>query len=757
MALHHWWDRWGRPIASDKVGGDTAAAGLVSAAEAGRFPGVEFVECREGHDPAGIAVHLTLEVERPQDLAYPIRGVEPVAILFPANGGQPLVYALRDDFPDTLHQNWAPTDGPCSLCVDDRPWPEARLTYRPVDFVRRVQIWLSKAARGDLHDPAQPLDPLFFASLFQIVIPPEALVVTPDPVDLVDFLRSDNPTLILTQVATAADGPLPGFNVIFLRAQPQRMARLRRAPLTLAELAQELQGAGLDLDAELHRRLLEWVGLGEAQRRRLSSRIAIVVAFPVVGPDGRSADDLRAFITFDSAGKIGERTGLYHSMKSAGVGQEGVVVRAFPKGTPNGEPSAIQPAQVYRGFDRTLAAAIANHPPELRRVVLVGAGSLGSQVALNLAREGAFRWSVADNDVLLPHNLARHSLMPTDVGAPKARALARQLSTLLGEDATAFVANIFHPDDALVQALARADIILDASASVAVSRYLADLGAAARRICVFFNPTGTAVVLLAEDKDRSTTLRDLEAQYHALLLNDPDLSRHLASPPGLRYSGSCREPTNRIPASRAALLAAIAATGIDDVLQGPDAAIRIWSTTPTGEVRLAAKRASPVMRFRQGEWTVIYSQSVLDILAGYRALHLPQETGGVLLGIVDTAAHSIHVVQALPQPVDSVGTPIGFERGVVGLQDEVRRALDGSLNQIGYVGEWHSHPSRSSAAPSITDINQMAWLSRELDADGLPVLMAIAADNGRFAFLLGGTINGTPNGHHKQPERSEAK
>jgi hypothetical protein len=45
-----------------------------------------------------------------------------------------------------------------------------------------------------------------------------------------------------------------------------------------------------------------------------------------------------------------------------------------------------------------------------------------------------------------------------------------------------------------------------------VSRYLADLeNCNARRLCLFFNPAGTAVVLLGENHDRGVTLRDLEA------------------------------------------------------------------------------------------------------------------------------------------------------------------------------------------------------------------------------------------------------
>ena len=111
----------------------------------------------------------------PKTSRYPIRATEPVAVVFAAEGGQPRVLALRDDFPDTPHQNWTPQDAPCSLCIDDRPWPEAKLTYRPADLIRRIQLWLAKAARGELHDTAQPPDPLFFVSQLAIIIPRSAL------------------------------------------------------------------------------------------------------------------------------------------------------------------------------------------------------------------------------------------------------------------------------------------------------------------------------------------------------------------------------------------------------------------------------------------------------------------------------------------------------------------------------------------------------------------------------------------------------
>ena len=367
--------------------------------------------------------------------------------------------------------------------------------------------------------------------------------------------------------------------------------------------------------------------------------------------------------------------------------------------------------------------------------MLVGAGALGSHIGLELAREGVFSWTVLDQDVLMPHNFARHALLQTDTGAPKALALARQIEALLEEPVSAARGDVTklgpHP-------FTDADIIIDASASVAVSRFLSDMpDVQARRFCTFFNPAGNAVVLLAEDKDRCITLRDLEAQYHDLLLSDPGLADHLSTDqPGLRYSGSCRALTSRIPATRAALLSALAARGITDCLPDGGATIRIWTVTQEGEVRVVRRAGSQVSTSQLGSWKVTYDAGVLRTLREYRVRRLPRETGGVLLGIVDISRRSIHVAHAMPQAEDSRGSVTGFERGVIGLADTVADIAKKSLHQLRYVGEWHSHPAGSTVMPSRIDVQQLAWLASELEAEGVPALMAIAGSNGAFSFMV---------------------
>jgi len=112
---------------------------------------------------------------------------------------------------------------------------------------------------------------------------------------------------------------------------------------------------------------------------------------------------------------------------------------------------------------------------------------------------------------------------------------------------------------------------------------------------------------------------------------------------------------------------------------------------------------------------------------------------------------SIHVAHGMPPPDDSRGSPADFERGIVGLLAEVNRATEASMQQLRYVGEWHSHPRRSSPLPSGVDLRQLAWLGSELENEGFPALMAIAADDGAFAFVLVATRTADgPAGERRQ-------
>jgi proteasome lid subunit RPN8/RPN11 len=118
-------------------------------------------------------------------------------------------------------------------------------------------------------------------------------------------------------------------------------------------------------------------------------------------------------------------------------------------------------------------------------------------------------------------------------------------------------------------------------------------------------------------------------------------------------------------------------------------------------------------------------RGLLDRLRRQRAERLPSETGGVLVGSFDAQRQIVHVVEAIPSPADSEEWPTLYVRGAKGLADRLRRIQDHTLGQLRYVGEWHSHPDGYGCDPSDDDRQVLDWLSENMEAEGLPGVMAI--------------------------------
>lgn len=101
------------------------------------------------------------------------------------------------------------------------------------------------------------------------------------------------------------------------------------------------------------------------------------------------------------------------------------------------------------------------------RIVLVGAGAMGSALAELLVREGAGGGlTVLDGETLTVGNLVRHTLTLSDVGKLKATALADRLNALnpyarVVGVAREFPADPAAADDRVRRALAEADVIIE--------------------------------------------------------------------------------------------------------------------------------------------------------------------------------------------------------------------------------------------------------------------------------------------------------
>lgn len=104
------------------------------------------------------------------------------------------------------------------------------------------------------------------------------------------------------------------------------------------------------------------------------------------------------------------------------------------------------------------------------RFGIVGMGSIGSKVAVSLARSGARRFLLVDDDYLAPHNICRHELSWAAVGTDKVHAI-REALTLIAPDLDVRVLShrVAGQESALMAAaalkdLSTCDVLIDATA-----------------------------------------------------------------------------------------------------------------------------------------------------------------------------------------------------------------------------------------------------------------------------------------------------
>ena len=113
-----------------------------------------------------------------------------------------------------------------------------------------------------------------------------------------------------------------------------------------------------------------------------------------------------------------------------------------------------------------------------RRVAIIGCGSIGSKIAVMLARAGVGSFFLIDDDLLLPGNFVRHDLDWRDVGTHKADSVAARIQLvnptaectvrrhrLGGQESSGSV-------ESLIESLADCDLLVDATAEPAVFNYV---------------------------------------------------------------------------------------------------------------------------------------------------------------------------------------------------------------------------------------------------------------------------------------------
>jgi hypothetical protein len=227
--------------------------------------------------------------------------------------------------------------------------------------------------------------------------------------------------------------------------------------------------------------------------------------------------------TFDELGKLLEQSGfptetvLIRDADTKNIkGQFLLLLGDDPKGMraiaiSGEEKNTIQKYDVILPQDQARRLPVESEEIAAVRFGIVGMGSIGSKVAVSLARSGARRFLLVDDDYLAPNNICRNELSWAAVGTDKVHAVREALRLIAPDlDVRVLSHRVAGQESALMAAaalkdLSTCDVLIDATADPDVFLRLAAIAKSEKKpICwgeVFAGGIGGVIARARPDID----------------------------------------------------------------------------------------------------------------------------------------------------------------------------------------------------------------------------------------------------------------
>jgi molybdopterin/thiamine biosynthesis adenylyltransferase len=679
---------------------------------------------------------LTFDNEIPENPQNGVKAFEDVAIICnESDTCHPEVYALREDFVGGLsHTNVCLFEHPVSLCVTEQIFEEVRHRFNEFEFIELIRTWFTLTSEGRLHQEDQPLESFFQSSGY--IVAPQNL-----PPQIFNFLQKVG-DMELYYLSKEPTGEAP-FSIIRFPADAQVHGFIRKEPTKLSDLDEVVKLSGVTFSESVKVALDMLLSEYSYKNAFYTHSIAFYCEIPVLrNPEETkpSTNQHLCFITNKNFTDIG--------LESKCIGEVDSNFSCIVSNKFNIDVIKNLVIKTYTpllDFSPSTAALFNNSEQIQKNFMLIGAGALGSQVLSAFSRLGFGKWTVVDHDFLLPHNLAKHALGRKSIGLHKASKISEEVNELLGSEfATPVSKNFFEfvDDEGFVEKVSKFDMIIDMSTSIAVARKLArdlDVESEKPRISAFLNPIGTDLVILSEDKAREHRLDLLEMQYYRCLFDEEDLHNHLqiTQKDKVRYNrNSCREVTNKINQTDVAIHASICSKVLKQIINTGDSRIAIWNIDKeTHEVKRYSFEPSNWVIMKVDEWEICIDDWLIQKIRKFRLSALPKETGGILLGSIDTERKILYLIDTIFAPQDSIEEQTSFIRGTEGLIEKYEQYQMITDNQVIYLGEWHSHPENCSTNPSQLDETLFGFLAKTLCRQGYPAVMCILGDDNINVYI----------------------
>lgn len=391
-----------------------------------------------------------------------------------------------------------------------------------------------------------------------------------------------------------------------------------------------------------------------------------------------------------------------------------------------------------------------------KKVILLGAGALGSKLFSHWYRSGHTKWTIVDSDILLPHNPVRHALSASSVGLSKSRGLRQMMEGLYEGVKVNQHVKIFEKDlhDALLDKKflrsMTTSIVIDTTASKAVvgsliSKEAPRIDTLVRGVIV---DEGRKAILFLEGVGRNPRIDDLQTYLYYLgttdtIVKDWLMRRDTQEDESLGIVGSeielgvaCASDSLRLAddvvsyhAGQISLrLKEWLSRRINKKTSTEPRQIDSYAQIGLSDLELGWRQweVPTFSSFQSNEWFARISSTAQQSIMKLLEEHAPHETGGILVGRVDHIRQIVYVVDALAQPPDSDSSKTKFVRGNEGVQEALEQITQETGDTIGYVAEWHTHPNGPSN-PSQTDYSTIEKTAERFRPSHFPTVMVIAS------------------------------
>jgi len=363
-------------------------------------------------------------------------------------------------------------------------------------------------------------------------------------------------------------------------------------------------------------------------------------------------------------------------------------------------------------------------------IMQIGCGSLGSKIALHLARNGNDNFKLIDEKHFVPNNNARHALFSSSSLNSKVKLLQKAMYEIGLNNITPITKNIFEIEDFETK---DEDIVIDSTASLSANNYFTKKEFKGRLIHTSLYNDGTIAFVGVEGKNRDVKIIDIISLMYQKCTEDNKIAKRITDTHATyqsigqgcgSFTAVSSDATISISsAGMANLIQSKIDNGfsdngefllgiMDENILGMD-----WETTTVQP--LSVKYINGI---HHEDWEIRIFQNVLDEIKIESEKWNDLETGGILIGHISIPTQTIVITGQIEAPEDSIREKSIFKSGVKGLSEKLKSIEKSSAGMITQLGTWHSHPN-SSSNPSSIDLESKRKMYE--DRNNMPTVCLI--------------------------------